>query len=81
MPKFEPMDLVLASKGVAGFNLSFFSEEHELVDAYMEQIVQWAAEGKLVVAKTTSFDLCDAPRAHLAIQSGQSVGKIVLRPP
>jgi len=81
MPRFEPMDLVLASKNVCGFNLSFFSEETALVAAYMDQIVEWVEAGQLKIAKVTAYDLQDVPQAHELIQSGQSVGKIVLNPP
>jgi len=31
MPKFDAMNLVLDSKAVAGFNLSFFAEEKSLI--------------------------------------------------
>lgn len=77
MPKFDALDLVLNSRTIAGFNLSFFADELELVDAYMEQIHTWVREGKLQIARVTQFDLSELPRAHDLIQSGQSVGKIV----
>ena len=80
MPKFDPMDLVISSKNVCGFNLSFFSEEKRLVASYMEQLVTWLNAGKLKVAKVTAFSLAEVPMAHTLIQSGQSVGKIVLNP-
>ena len=80
MPKFDPMDLVISSKNVCGFNLSFFSEEKRLVASYMEQLVLWLNAGKLKVAKVTAFSLAEVPMAHTLIQSGQSVGKIVLNP-
>ena len=81
MPKFDPMDLVISSKTVAGFNLSFFAEEKALVSAYMDQIVAWVAAGKLRVSKVTAYALGDVPKAHTFIQSGASVGKLVLNPP
>ena len=79
LPRFDPMDLVLASKSVHGFNLSFFADETALVDAYMDQLVRWVGEGRLTVAKVTEFDASEVPRAHQLIQSGKSVGKIVCR--
>ena len=79
LPRFDPMDLVLASKSVHGFNLSFFADETELVDVYMDQLVRWVGEGRLTVAKVTEFDASAVPRAHQLIQSGKSVGKIVCR--
>ena len=36
MPKFDPMALVLESKNVCGFNLSFFADETELIKNYMD---------------------------------------------
>jgi len=78
MPAFEPMDLTLASKAVLGFNLSFFADEAPLVDAYLAQLVAWVAAGDLKVARVTRFRFEDLPRAHALIQSGTSVGKIVV---
>lgn len=40
MPRFDPMAMVLESKAVAGFNLSFFADEHELIERYMKQVRQ-----------------------------------------
>jgi NADPH:quinone reductase-like Zn-dependent oxidoreductase len=79
MPKFDPMALVLESKTVAGFNLSFFANETDLIDKYMKQIVDWVEAGQLKVDEVTVFDMKDVGRAHELIQSGKSVGKIVCK--
>ena len=81
MPKFEPMSLVLDSKAVLGFNLSFFADEHELVRSYFEQIYVWIAEGKISVPACTVCDMKDIGIAHELIQTGSTVGKIVMRIP
>ena len=50
MPKFDPMDLVISSKNVCGFNLSFFAEEVEMVDACAELSLEslcYLASGQL----------------------------------
>ena len=77
MPTFEPMDLVLSSKSVHGFNLSFFADETDLVDAYMAQLLAWVSAGQLRVARVETFSFDMLPAAHALIQGGQSVGKIV----
>ena len=77
MPTFEPMDLVLSSKSIHGFNLSFFADETDLVDAYMAQLLAWVAAGQLRVARVETFGFAALPAAHALIQGGQSVGKIV----
>ena len=81
MPKFEAMSMVLNSHTISGFNLSFFADENELTTSYMNQIYDWIIEGKLSVAKVTTFDMKDIGEAHKLIQSGKSVGKIVIKVP
>eukprot|EP00617_Octactis_speculum_P017087 CAMPEP_0185762126 /NCGR_PEP_ID=MMETSP1174-20130828/21086_1 /TAXON_ID=35687 /ORGANISM="Dictyocha speculum, Strain CCMP1381" /LENGTH=84 /DNA_ID=CAMNT_0028443651 /DNA_START=96 /DNA_END=350 /DNA_ORIENTATION=- len=79
MPSFDPMALVLDSKAVMGFNLSFFADEHAVIGAYLEQINQWVAAGDIRVAKVTVMGMDRISEAHKLIQSGSSVGKIVIR--
>ena len=47
----------------------------------MAQIVEWAASGALRAGDATVFDMKDLPRAHELIQSGSTVGKLVIRTP
>lgn len=79
MPSFNPLQLVLDSKAVLGFNLSFFADEHDTIRAYLDQIAEWAASGAVHVPKVTTFQLKDIAEAHKLIQSGRSTGKIVIR--
>ena len=78
MPKFDPMAMVLESKSVAGFNLSFFADEHELIEQYMQELINWIQEGSLRVPDVQLFSVSDISAAHQLIQSGKSVGKIVV---
>lgn len=55
--------------------------EHDLIAQYMAQIVEWVASGALRVGESTVFDMKDLPRAHELIQSGSTVGKLVIRTP
>jgi synaptic vesicle membrane protein VAT-1 len=79
MPKFDAMALVVESRAVIGFNLSFFADEHQLIEEYMNQVVAWLASGELKVAEVTSYAMADIQKAHELIQSGQSRGKIVVK--
>lgn len=56
---------------------SFFAEETDLVDAYFKQLLEWVDQGKLKAPKVTTFAFEDLPQAHVLIQSGRSVGKLV----
>lgn len=81
MPKFDPMNLVLDSKSVSGFNLSFFAEEYELVNAYLTQIIEWINSGGIKVTDPTVFEMVNTANAHELIQTGQTVGKLVVKVP
>jgi synaptic vesicle membrane protein VAT-1 len=79
MPKFDAMALVVDSRAVIGFNLSFFANEHQLIKEYMDQVVAWLASEDLKVAEVTPYAMTDIQKAHELIQSGQSRGKIVVK--
>lgn len=79
MPKFDAMALVVESRAVIGFNLSFFAEEHQLIEEYMNQVVEWISSGAIKVAEVTSYPMSQIQKAHELIQSGQSRGKIVIQ--
>ena len=53
--------------------------QHTLINEYLAQIVSWIESDQLRVAEVTVFDMDQLPEAHRLIQSGMSVGKIVVR--
>jgi NADPH:quinone reductase-like Zn-dependent oxidoreductase len=79
MPKFDPMAMVLDSKSVLGFNLSFFAEEHELISLYLNAILNWIETGVLLPPETKTFPIEQIGIAHQCIQSGLSIGKILIK--
>ena len=78
MPKFDPMDMTVDNKSVLGFNLSFFAEEKELMQELFDQIYKWLNEEKLRCPKITEMTMDKIGAAHELIQSGKSVGKIII---
>ena len=79
MPKFDAMAMTLDSKGVLGFNLSFFADEKDLIEKYLFQILNWVENESINVAAVTVFPMKDVSKAHELIQSGSSIGKIVCK--
>lgn len=79
MPKFDTMDLVTKNRSILGFNLSFFVDEINLLVQFYEQISEWLQKGELKVPHVVEMDMGDISKAHELIQSGKSVGKIVMR--
>ena len=50
-------------------------------DGLQQEVVRWAQEWKIQPPPITLMDMADVGAAHELIQSGRSVGKIVLRTP
>lgn len=79
MPKFDAMDFVTSNRSLLGFNLSFFVGEIGMLEKFYDQVSAWLENGQLQVPRVVEMDMQDIGRAHELIQSGKSVGKIVLQ--
>ncbi len=77
-PRFNPMRLVQDNKSVIGFNLSFLFSRKDILEGAMNALLDWAETGKLPAPTVQEIPLAECARAHAAIESGKSVGKIVL---
>ena len=81
MPSFDPMELVTSNKSVMGFNLSFFVNEIGMLGVMYDQIERWLGEDgerKLRCPRVTEMAMEDIGEAHQLIQSGKTVGKLVM---
>lgn len=79
MPKFDPMEMGMSSKAILAFNLSFFAQERAMLSQLMDDILEWFKTGKLQCPRITDLEMDDIAAAHELIQSGATVGKIVLQ--
>ncbi|HEX8794418.1 MAG TPA: zinc-binding dehydrogenase, partial [Polyangiaceae bacterium] len=77
---FNPIDMTNANKSVMAFNLSYLFERKAKLVPALEQMLAWFEEAKLAAPPITEYALDDVARAHTAIESGQTVGKLVLVP-
>jgi NADPH:quinone reductase-like Zn-dependent oxidoreductase len=80
LPRFHPLQMVDANKGVIAFNLSYLFDEGRLLSEAMARMLGEIASGALRPLPLTEFALADAPEAHRALQSGTTVGKLALIP-
>jgi NADPH:quinone reductase-like Zn-dependent oxidoreductase len=78
MPKFNPMKLTTSNKSVLGFNLSFFVDEIEMLGTMYDQISAWVDTGALQCPRVVEMEMTEIANAHALIQSGKSIGKIVI---
>ena len=79
-PRFDPLELTNASKSVLAFNLSYLFDRSDLLAEAMGDLAEWLAAGELRPLKTTTYPLERVADAHRAIESGATVGKLVLVP-
>lgn len=79
LPKFNPMGLTTSNKSLMGFNLSFFVQEIEMLGILYDQITQWFEAGQLQCPRVVEMSMGEVAAAHDLIQSGKSIGKIVIQ--
>ena len=77
-PRFSPFDLTTRNRSVLGFNLSYLFDRRELIATGMQQILQWLDEGKISPLTVTRYAFESVAAAHRDLESGQTVGKLVL---
>lgn len=79
MPRFNPLFMTNANHSVLAFNLSYLFDRKEFLRNGLQQILTWIEEKKVLLPPITTYALEDVATAHRALESGQTVGKLVLR--
>ncbi|MCA9520108.1 MAG: zinc-binding dehydrogenase [Myxococcales bacterium] len=79
-PRFNPLRMTSENRSVLAFNLSFLFHRHDVLGRAMAEILRWAEEGSLTPAPVREYPLSRVADAHRDLESGQTVGKLVLRP-
>ncbi len=80
VPRFNPLEMGDSNRSVMAFNLSYLFDEKPLLARAMGELLGWAAEGRLRPPTTTSYPLANVAEAHRALETGETVGKLVLVP-
>ena len=79
-PRFNPLHMTQFNRSVISFNLSYLFEEEWLLAEAMQALGGWLAEGKIKPAPVTTYPLAEVARAHQDLESGKTVGKLILVP-
>ncbi len=79
-PRFDPLTMTNENKSVMAFNLSYLFDRPDLLADSMAALLGWVSEGKLGPARTQTFALDRVADAHRVLESGQTIGKLVLTP-
>jgi NADPH:quinone reductase-like Zn-dependent oxidoreductase len=80
-PRFSPFSLTTRNRSVLGYNLSFLFDRTDLMSAGLLQLLQWLDEGRLRMPTVTCYPFEQVARAQRDLESGQTVGKLVLTCP
>ncbi|MFT5318469.1 MAG: NADPH:quinone reductase-like Zn-dependent oxidoreductase [Chlamydiales bacterium] len=77
-PRFNPLDLITENKGVVGFNLSYLFDRDDLLNDAINALLLSLNAGEIQPLPVTTYPLADVAKAHRDMESGQTVGKLVL---
>jgi NADPH:quinone reductase-like Zn-dependent oxidoreductase len=79
-PRFNPLQMTQSNRSVLACNLSFLSAHASLLREGMQWLLARFDEGQLVAPPVVRYPLARAADAQRAIESGTTVGKLVLIP-
>lgn len=79
-PRFQPLDMTGQNRSVAAFNLSYLFSELPVLHQATKELWGWAAEGKIKSPPVKSYAFEDVAQAHKDLESGLTIGKLVLCP-
>jgi len=77
-PRFNPFDLTGTNRTVSGFNLIYLFEKKTFFREIMENLLRVEREDRLLEMPVKSYAFEEVEAAHRALESGKTVGKLVL---
>lgn len=80
MPRFTPLRLMDDNRGTLGVNVGHLWHKPELIRGWVEQLLTWYGEGKIVPQIDRAFPFVQAPAAHQYLHDRKAIGKVLLEP-
>ena len=77
-PRFNLLGMHDKNYSLVTFNLSFLFHRTDLLKAATEDLFNWFSEGKISMPPIKSYPFTESAQAHRDLQSGRTVGKLVL---
>lgn len=77
-PKFDPLAMTSENRSVLAFNLSFLFHRQDLLKEVFDELLSMTPP--LIVQPIKTFPLDQVVEAHQHLESGSSVGKLILIP-
>jgi NADPH:quinone reductase-like Zn-dependent oxidoreductase len=79
-PRFNPIEMTTESRSVLAFNLSYLFDRLDILGEGMGHLLGLLEAGKISPPPVRTYRLADVQQAHRDIESGQTVGKLILIP-
>jgi NADPH:quinone reductase-like Zn-dependent oxidoreductase len=79
VPRFSPLNMTRDNKSLIAFNLSYLFHRVDLMKESMRDLMKWVADGKIKAPVLCSYPFDSVADAHRALESGQTVGKLILK--
>ena len=79
-PRFDPLNMTTHNRSVLAFNLSYLFDKKELFQEAMTTILKLVEEKKIIPPPIKTYWLDDVGDAHFDLESGRTVGKLILVP-
>ncbi|CAB1080139.1 zinc-binding dehydrogenase [Alkalispirochaeta odontotermitis] len=79
VPRFNPLNMTQDNKSLIAFNLSYLFHRQDLLAEAMADLIKWVEEGNIKAPALQEFPFEQVADAHRALESGQTVGKLILK--
>jgi NADPH:quinone reductase-like Zn-dependent oxidoreductase len=80
MPRFHPIPLMNANRGVFGVNLGHLWSQTHILQPQMDALLRLADDGRIKPEVDSTFSFDEASSAHRRLQMRRNIGKVLLRP-
>lgn len=78
-PRFHPVDMHHDNRSIMTFNLSFLFSRKDLLKEGMDFLIECFRLKKIAAVPVTIFPVEEVQKAHAALESGRTTGKLVLK--
>lgn len=79
IPRWNPLNMTGANKSIITFNLSYLFHRMDLFKEAMHDLLRWVEEGKIKMPPVQAVSFEKVAEAHQALESGTTVGKLILK--